>query len=181
MIPSISEFSGSSIYLDTMAPYALLRGIDPLAKALFSCIERGDIAAYTSVLTFDELAYRLLLALIKDQYGGSPLDWLHRDEEQMIAQFSSDVVFHLKRIRLFRHLHLLDVTAADLTGMTEAMQRYHLRPRDALHLAAMQKADCFDLASDDHHFDRVPTVRRFTLRSEPVPTPGDEPPMLSDQ
>lgn len=44
-------------------------------------MQSGSLAAYTSVLTFDELGYRLLLALIKDNYPGSPLERL-RDQEE---------------------------------------------------------------------------------------------------
>lgn len=43
------------------------------------------------------------------------------------------------------------------------MMQYHLRPRDALHWAAMQRVGCFDLASSDQRFDRIPHIRRFTL------------------
>ena len=61
------------------------------------------------------------------------------------------------------NLSLLDVASADLDVMDEAMRRYHLRPRDALHLAAMRKCACRDLASNDSDFDQVPDVRRYTL------------------
>ncbi|MBI3943686.1 MAG: hypothetical protein HY326_11790 [Chloroflexi bacterium] len=61
MTAPLSGFSGSTIYLDTMLPYAFLRGIDPGVKAFFDRLESGDITAFTSVLIFDELAYRLLL------------------------------------------------------------------------------------------------------------------------
>jgi predicted nucleic acid-binding protein len=41
--------------------------------------------------------------------------------------------------------------------MDEGLRVYHLRPRDALHVAAMPKCGCFDLVSHDSDFDRVPT------------------------
>ena len=163
MSTSLASFAGTRIYLDTMIPYALLRGIDPAARTLFARIESGEIAAYTSVLTFDELAYRMLLALIRDRYGGSPLDRLRADEAAMIAEFYPQVAPHLTRLRTFPNLSLIDITALDLESMDSAIQQYHLRPRDALHLAAMQKVKCFDLVSHDTDFDRVPMVRRYTL------------------
>ena len=43
------------------------------------------------------------------------------------------------------------------------MRLYLLRPRDALHLAAMQKCDCFDVVSQDSDLDRVPHIRRYVL------------------
>jgi predicted nucleic acid-binding protein len=82
------DFTGPAIYIDTMVPYALLRSVNPTAEAFFERLEKGAFLAYTSLLTLDELAYRLLLALTKDRYGGSPLDRL-RDEEEKMRRWSS--------------------------------------------------------------------------------------------
>jgi len=52
----------------------------------------------------------------------------------------------------------------DFTGQAvylDTMIRYQLRPRCALHLAAMQRIGRFDLASNDAHFDRIPSIRRY--------------------
>jgi predicted nucleic acid-binding protein len=158
-----TAFTGTALYLDTMVPYALLRALEPSAQALFARIEIGEIRAYTSVLTFDELAYRMLLASIRDRYDRSPLDQLRDRQAEMIAEFSPQLVLHLNRLRAFPNLFLVDVTASDLAAMNEGMRRYHLRPRDALHLAAMQKCDCLDLVSNDTDFDRVSQLHRYTL------------------
>ena len=61
MSKPLSAFSGDTLYLDTTVLYALLRGIEPGAQAVFARIETGELRAFTSVLTFDELAYRMLL------------------------------------------------------------------------------------------------------------------------
>jgi len=61
---SWTDFTGKTLYLDTMIFYAFLR--TEVAKPLFARIETGYLEAYTSVLTFDELTYKLLLALIRD-------------------------------------------------------------------------------------------------------------------
>ena len=114
-------------------------------------------------MTFDELAYRMLLALIRDRYGTSPLDRLRNQEQQMIEEFYPRVAPHMQQLRAFPNLILVEVAPADLDAMDEAMLTYHLRPRDALHLAAMQKCECLDLVSHDPDFDRVPTVRRHAL------------------
>ena len=47
--------------------------------------------------------------------------------------------------------------------MDEAILTYHLRPRDALHLAAMQRSESLGLVRQDPDFDRVPTIHRCTL------------------
>lgn len=117
MSEPLASFSGNMLYLDTMIPYALLRGIDPAAYTLFARIEAGELQAYTSVLTFDELAYRMLLALIRDRHGGSPLDRLRDQEAQVIAEFYPQLAPHLARLRDFPNLVLVDVTSLDVAAM----------------------------------------------------------------
>lgn len=159
----LSTFDEQVIYLDTMLPYALLRGIDPAVKSFFARIEQGAIRAYTSVVTFDELAYRLILALIKDRYGGSPLDRLRDDEEKMLAEYVPAIAPQLRRLRDFPNLTVIEVSVVDVETMIGAMEQYRIRPRDALHFAAMRRVDCVNLASNDQHFDRIPAIRRFAL------------------
>jgi predicted nucleic acid-binding protein len=159
----LTDFTGGSLYLDTMIPYALLRAIDPASQTLFARIQAGEIVAFTSVLTFDELTYRLLLALIRDQYGGSPLEHLRDNGLKMIAQFYPTIEPYLTQLRHFPNLTLLEITASYLEAMSQAILQHHLKPRDALHLAAMQKCGCFNLASQDNDFDHVPGIQRYTL------------------
>ncbi len=159
----VSEFQGDILYLDTMILYLFLRGNDSRAKSLIRRIQKGGIQAYTSVLTFDELAYRLLLAFIRDAYGKSPLDKLRQNEQEMIAEFSPNIEPKLLRLQELPNLILVDVTPVDLRAMHQNMRSYLLRPRDALHLAAMQKVNCSDLVSQDPDLDRVPTITRYIL------------------
>ena len=57
MTQPVAAFNGQTLYLDTMILYALLRNIDPqAAKNLFQRLQAGEFRAFTSVLTFDELA-----------------------------------------------------------------------------------------------------------------------------
>jgi len=37
----LASFTGATLYLDTMIPYALLRGLEPAARDLFARIETG--------------------------------------------------------------------------------------------------------------------------------------------
>ena len=162
MATPLSSFTDNTIYIDTMIPYMLLRGIAE-AQPFFEHLERGDMSAYTSVLTFDELGYRLILALIKDHYDGSPLELLRDQEEKMLTEFAPTVSSLLKRLRAYTNLTVLDVFVSDLDVMHEAIPQYHLRPRDALHYAAMQRVGCLNLASNDPDFDRIPTIERYTI------------------
>jgi predicted nucleic acid-binding protein len=164
MSTNIRKFLGQTLYLDTMIPYALLRGIEPEAKALFDRIQNGGFTAYTSALTFDELAYRLILALIRDHYKGSPLEKLRQEEKMMIQQFYPKAAPELRRLRRFPNLVVVEIDANDIDTMNEMMLNYHLKPRDGLHLAAMKKVGCFDLLSNDADFDRVSIVHRYVLK-----------------
>lgn len=160
----ISTFSGQALYLDTMVFYALVRNIEPdVVKPLFHQINEGHWQAFTSALTFDELAYRLLLALIKDNHDDHPLNLLRTREIEMIASYYPLVAAKLEQLQIFPHLTILDVTVADLTSMHQLILQYHLRPRDALHLSAMYKCNCFNLVSNDSDFDNVSTVQRLTF------------------
>ncbi len=163
MADPLTAFTGNSIYLDTMLPYSLLRGVDDAVKPLFRRIERVELRAYTSVLTFDELAYRLLLAFIKDRYGSAPLERLRDQEEAMLAEFAPKVSDLLQQLRAYTSLTVLEVLPQDLNVLNSGMVQYHLRPRDALHLAAMQRVNCLDLASNDSDFDRIPEIKRYSI------------------
>lgn len=163
MSQSISKFNGTVLYVDTMIFHIFLRDSESTAKPLLRRVQEGEIQAFTSVLTFDELAFRMLLALIRDTYSGSPLDRLRNDEVKMIAEFYPQLAPKIERLRQFPNLNLVDVTTGDLAAMTQNMLRYHLRPRDALHLAAMQKVHCFNLFSEDSDFARVANIQHFTL------------------
>jgi predicted nucleic acid-binding protein len=162
MATALSAFTGDMIYVDTMIPYMLLRGIVE-AQPFFERLERREVLAYTSVLTFDELGYRLILALIKDQYGGSALELLRDQEEKLLAEFAPTVSSLLNRLRGYTNLAVLDVLVSDLDVMNEVMPQYQLRPRDALHYAAMQRIGCTNLASNDSSFDRISTIKRYRL------------------
>ena len=80
-----------------------------------------------------------------------------------MTEFAPQVSTLLDQLRSLPHLTVLDVLADDVALMGTGMLRYQLRPRDALHWAAMQRIGCFDRASNDPDFDRIPTVRRFGL------------------
>ena len=163
MSESWKQFSGSELYLDTMIFYAFLRGLGSSVRDLFDRIELGKLQACTSVVTFDELTYRTLLALIRDHYSGSPLDRLRDQETEMIAEFYPQLAPHLHRLRTFPNLFLIDVASSDLERMDRVISIHHLRPRDALHLAAMEKRGCLNLVSNDSDFDRVPDICRYNL------------------
>jgi len=56
----LSAFTGSRLYLDTMIFYVFLRDPKQAVQNLFTRIADGRLQACTSVLTFDELTYKML-------------------------------------------------------------------------------------------------------------------------
>ena len=163
MSEPISQFVGNDLYLDAMIFHMLLRGQNPISESLFQRIESGDIQAHTSVLTFDELAYRMLLALIKDRYKGSPLENLRQNQTTLIGELYPQLEPPFTKLYHFPNLSIHEIAAVDLIAMQGNIREYHLLPRDALHLATMQKCRCFQLASHDSDFDTVPFIQRYTL------------------
>lgn len=158
----LADFADELIYLDTMIPYLLLRKASTEVRDFFDRLEQSQFAAFTSILTFDELAYRLLLALIRDKYGGSPMDQLRNRETELLAEFTPSVKELIQQVVYFPNLTVLDLPASDIAAMNDGMVRYRLRPRDALHLATMQRAGCTAIASSDPHFDRIPHILRYS-------------------
>ncbi len=163
MTQPVSTFQGEALYLDTMIFYTFLRVQSPPAESLFRSIVDGNVRGLTSALTFDELAHRMLLALIRDVYTGSPLDVLRKDERRIIAEFFPKLEPQLVKIQSLPNLLIVDVAAVDVVAMRKNIRDHLLRPRDALHLAAMQKVGCFHLVSQDSDFDHIPGITRYTL------------------
>ncbi len=43
------------------------------------------------------------------------------------------------------------------------MEHYHLKPRDAIHVAIMEQNNVKEIVSDDADFDKVPWVKRIRI------------------
>ncbi|MEZ4659324.1 MAG: type II toxin-antitoxin system VapC family toxin [Caldilineaceae bacterium] len=163
MTKPISSFTGDTIYLDTMVFHAVLRASNTLARTLLKQIANGQYQAYTATLTFDELAYRMLLSLIRDKYGKSPQDRLRQDQAGMIGEFYPQIEEQLSQLQLLPNLNIVDMTANDIRVMHQNCIAYALLPRDALHLAIMQRVNCGALLSEDSDFDNIVGIDRYIL------------------
>lgn len=159
----LKEFKGNTLYLDTMVFYALLRGLATNVRTLFTEIKTGNLQAYTSTLTFDELADRMVQTLTHEKYTDAAHKQWGQHRTNLFAEFYPKILPPMTLLRNFPNLTLLDVSAIDLMLMSENMGRYLLSPRAALHMAAMQKIGCFNLLSQDMTFDCIQEIRRYTL------------------
>ena len=161
----IDDLTGSNVYLDTMILYAHLRMRTNAVASLFQRIEDGMLQAFTASLTFDELAYRLLLGLIRDKYGSAPLDRLRQQQKAMIAEFYALIEPQLVALQNFPNFMIAPVTSADIVAMHRNIIQFQLLPRDALHLSIMQRMGCTNLISQDKGFDTVTNLERFVFES----------------
>ena len=132
----------------------------PTLRRFFNRVITGKIEAYTSVLVMDELFYRLLLGMIKDTYGSNPLDVLRQREAEVVAAYAPTIENALRKLVRLPHIHLVGIERDDFYQMATDITDYAIMPRDALHLAVMQRLRVTDIASDDADFDRVREVTR---------------------
>jgi predicted nucleic acid-binding protein len=125
-----------------------------------SRIVYGDIEAFISIPVLDELFYRLLLARIKETTGRNPIEVLRENQAEAIAAHSNLIEGSLRKLALLPHINLAGVEATDFNTMLENIRTFSLLPRDALHVAILQRLGLSDIASDDIDFDRVKGVQR---------------------
>jgi predicted nucleic acid-binding protein len=166
-----SSFLGDRVYLDTNFIYCFIRPMPEYNYEIltfFKKIEEGRIHAYTCVSTFDELAYRLLLALIKDKYAVNPIDLLRKCARDMMKEFYPKIQSVLLELKSFPNLELLALTSHELFQMIYDLTYAKLMPRDMLHLAVMKNYGVSFIASDDRDFDGIEGVERIWLYNPPT-------------
>jgi predicted nucleic acid-binding protein len=166
----LDEVSSGSLYVDTNVWYMYLRAdaaTRPVLTTFVGRVVRGSCEAFVGIPVLDELFYRLLLARIRDATGGHPLETLRADRTGAIETHGPAIDRALRQLVLLPHVHLVGVDPTDFTRMLENIQTYRLLPRDALHIALMQRLHLTALASDDTDFDRVSTITRHWVINNP--------------
>jgi len=166
----LDELVHGPVYVDTNILYMYLR-VDPsclpLIKAFLNRIVCGEIEAFVSIPVLDELFYRLLLARIKEATGRNPIDVLRENQAETVAAHSDMISGPLRKLVLLPHINLVGVDAVDFDKMVENIQKYSLLPRDALHVAIVQRLGLSKIASDDRDFDRVEGIERYWVINPP--------------
>jgi predicted nucleic acid-binding protein len=158
----------SRCYLDTNFLYSHLRSPRTEAEAQVVAGWRTRVLAEVTVdggvisaLVLDELAYRLVLA------------WLREDgERDPLAKFRADSggVMRAMRARLARIWQSLDSLSLELQPTDKAVVEQAkslmadpcLGPRDAFHGAHALVADCRAIASADPAFDELAGITRIS-------------------
>jgi len=162
----LDDFDGDKIYVDTNVIYLLLREdtvYSPVAKRFFEKVKVGTITAYTAVLTLDELLYRLILALIKDNQPGNPIEQLRNNEAELLQQFAPLILPKVKQVTRIPNLRLIGISLDDAEKALNTFNTGLLMPRDCFHYQIMKKVGCNTIASDDLAFERLPDIQRYGI------------------
>jgi len=167
----LDELCGGSVYVDTNILYMYLR-VDSAhlatIKVFLNRVVRGEIEAFVSIPVLDELFYRLLLARVKEAMDRNPLDVLREKQAEAIGAHSDVIGGSLRKLTMLPHINLVGVDATDFNRMLENIQTFSLLPRDALHVAIVQRLGLNGIASDDIDFDRVRGVEGHWVINPPT-------------
>lgn len=167
----LDEVSTGSIYVDTNVLYMYLRA-DPdhlgTIKAFLKQVVEGQIEVFVGVPVLDELYYRLLLARIRDTINGNPLDVLRSDVPGAIEKHGTLVDTAMRKLVALPNITVVGVETRDFERMLENISAFSLLPRDALHIAVVQRLGLQMIATDDRDFDRVEEISRHWIVNPPI-------------
>lgn len=154
----------SRCYLDTNFLYAHLRAkrgatLGPVEAWRARVLGEMDDGVVVSGLVFDELAYRLVLAWLRDDGAGDPLSTYRADPGNAMR---------VSRRRLAAVWRAVDALSLELQPTGHAvverakslMAQPGLPPRDAFHAAHALEAGCDVIVSSDAGFDGLTGLRR---------------------
>jgi len=110
------------------------------ARDLIQKIEKGDMTACTSALSFDEVFWSVKK---------------HRDFEKALKA--------TKAFLEIPNLIFLDVNNEIIWLAYNLAEKYKIDPRDAIHLACALNHGVFTLVSEDKDFDKVKEIKRKSL------------------
>jgi predicted nucleic acid-binding protein len=156
----------SRCYLDTNFVYAHLRAkrgatlgpVESWRARVLSEIEDGS--GVISALVLDELAYRLVLAWLRDDGDDDPLSTYRADSRKAMQAARRRLTATWRAIDSLA-LELQPTDHAVTDGAKTLMAQPGLPPRDAFHAAHALAAGCSLIASSDTGFDHVPGLRRL--------------------
>lgn len=155
----------SRCYLDTNFIYAHLRAkrgatLGPVevwrARVLSELDDGGGVI---SGLILDELAYRLVLAWLRDDGDSDPLSTYRADARKAMQAARRRLTAAWRAVDSLG-LELQPTEHAVVEGAKSLMARPGLGPRDAFHAAHALEAGCGLIASSDAGFDQVSGLRR---------------------
>jgi predicted nucleic acid-binding protein len=110
------------------------------AKQILQSIEKGELSAYTSTLTWDEVV------------------WIVRK-----AMGRAEAISQGQKLLGFLNLHWIIVDENILSQAQSLMNKYNLHPRDAVHVASAINRKIVSIISDDLDIDQVKEINRTPM------------------
>jgi predicted nucleic acid-binding protein len=155
----------SRCYLDTNFIYAHLRAkrgatlgpVETWRARVLSEMDNGG--GVISGLVLDELAYRLVLAWLRDDGDGDPLSTYRKDARKTMRAARRRLRAAWRAVDSLS-LELQPTEHAVVEGAKSLMAQPGPAPRDAFHAAHALEAGCDLIASSDAGFDQVAGLRR---------------------
>jgi predicted nucleic acid-binding protein len=159
----LADFQGEAIYLDTNVLVGLVDAHSVYHASCASFFQRAvdparPLQLITATLTLDEVLFVLLQEMIaRDPYR------ITRSRSQYLQDHPAivrDLMVQLDPLAtaLCDVVTLEPVTAADIHQMRQEMRDRGTLPRDAIHLAVMQRLGLTAIASDDPGCDNRPGI-----------------------
>lgn len=110
------------------------------ARDILIKIAKGDLSAATSLLTWDEIV------------------WVIR------KLMSSEVAIKEgKKFLQFPNLEMLEIKRSVIIQAQEIVNKYYIKPRDAIHVASAIDNGIKEIISDDSGFDKIKEITRISL------------------
>jgi len=110
------------------------------AKEILYKIERGELTAYTSTLTWDEVVWVVSKVLGR-----------------------KDGIRQGRKLLGFPNLEFINVDEGILTLAQMLLDKYKLSPRDSIHVASALSRKIKEIISDDKDLDQVKEITRTPL------------------
>ncbi len=153
----------SRCYLDTNFIYAHLRSkrggtLGPVEAWRARVLNEMNGDGVISALVVDELAYRLILAWLRDDGDGDPLTTYRTDARTVMQAMRKRLAATWRAVDSLS-LELQPTEHSVIDRAKSLMSRPGLPPRDAFHAAHALAAGCTVIASGDIAFGRVSGLR----------------------
>jgi uncharacterized protein len=124
-------------------PILYNKEMDPRVKKageILASIAKGELLAYTSTLTWDEVVWAVRKTMGKNE-----------------------AINQGQKLLGFINLQFINVDESILSQAQMLMSTYNLKPRDAVHAAAAISRKLKIIISDDQDFDEIKEVNRSPL------------------
>ncbi len=138
--------SAPNVYIDSnVFVYPVIYGRSSKAthaKKVLGMVERGEIAGYTSTLSWDEVVW------VVRKFLGKP-----------------DAIQVGEKMLSFPRLRFVPVGEEVLSQAQKVMAEYGIGPRDAIHCASALNKQVESFVSDDKELDKVEEVKRESMEA----------------